>query len=274
MIKKYLSIFSIIVLLSGSCATLQQLIQKPAVTFRGMKLDTFSFSETTLLFDFNVDNPNPLGLRVDRIGYQLDINGRSFIQGENDQSISIPSQGRGVVHLPLQVEFFEFFQSIQEFMQSDFLDYDLKGSISVGPFQVPFQNSGQFPVPKLPEVSLLDIEIDELTFTSATINFALGLKNINEFAILPKGLTYEISLGDLPFANGKVNKFENIDSQRELKINLPLKLDLISLGHSAFQLLQGASTQYDFSGTLELNIPKFGIRSFPFNQTGQMNIKM
>ena len=89
--------------LIGSCATLEQLIQKPQITFDRLDFRDMSLLEGTFVFRFNIANPNPVGVRLDDILYDLDINGSRFLSSRLDRGLNLVASGTAPLEIPLTI---------------------------------------------------------------------------------------------------------------------------------------------------------------------------
>lgn len=262
-----------IVLIIMGCTIVEQFIQKPSATYDKMELTNVSFDQATLLFYFQIHNPNPIGTSIDRVSYQLDLNGKKFIKGDLKQGITLAASGAVPLSFPVTIRYFDFFESIRDFVVSDHIQYVLSGSMRIGPFDVPYRTSGNVPVPRLPEISLKRIRIDQISLSGATLCFTIGLKNENTFALQPQALHYDIAMADISFASGKATKIKSVQSVQESLIELPVTIDFINLGRSAYHVLSGSSSDYRLSGDLEMNIPGIGIKKIPFEKQGDVSLK-
>ena len=90
----------------AGCASLQDIVAKPSVEVADVRLTNLSLSAATLLVDLNIDNPNPVGIDVRTVDYNLKINNKNLLQGTANQGIKLPGSGSEQVELPLQVNYF------------------------------------------------------------------------------------------------------------------------------------------------------------------------
>ncbi len=254
------------------CAALQQLVQKPVVTLQKTDVTDLSFTEGTILFGFNVTNPNPIGVTVQKVSYQLDLNGKKFIQGVLNKGITVKASGTAPFELPITIRFMEFYQSVQDLLKSERVAYDLAGTLSIGPFEVPYKTGGSLPVPKLPEISLKNVKVTRLTLAGAGLLFTLHLKNGNSFSVSPSGLHYRIELAGTRFAEGDAEQILSMRKDGESTIELPLNVSFIELGKSAYNLLTRSASRYQISGNMRLNIPSLGTQQIPFQKSGEVSL--
>lgn len=263
----------LVVLVMMGCAMIEQFIQKPSVTYDKMELTGISFDQATLLFHFKVNNPNPIGTSIERVSYQLDLNGKQFAKGDLKQGVTLAASGTAPLDFPLTIRYFDFFESIRDFIASDQIRYVLSGSMRIGPFDVPYRTSGNLPVPRLPKMYLKQIQIDQISLTGAKLLIMIGLKNENTFTLQPEALRYDISLAGISFAGGKASKVKSIGGNGESIIELPVTVNFFDLGKSAYQLLTGSSSSYQLSGDLEMAIPEIGVKKFPFKKQGDVTLR-
>jgi len=272
MMKKILWLIPVMLMMM-KCTMLEQFVQKPTISYDKMELKEFAFDEATLLFRFKINNPNPIGMSIDRIDYQLDLNGAQFVKGDLDQGVALTASGVAPLEFPITIRYFEFFKSIRDFIKSNEIQYNLSGSMRIGPFDVPYQTSGKLPVPKLPDISLKQVQIDQISLMGATLLFTLSLKNQNAFTLQPQAINYDISLAETSFASGKATQINSVGSGDESLIQLPVTVNFLDLGKSAYHLLTGSSSSYQLSGNLEMNVSKAGIKIFPFKKQGNITLK-
>ncbi len=262
-----LLLFATALMLCG-CATLKKFVKKPTAEFVGMSMKRVSLFEATPVFKFKVTNPNPVGVTVSNISYDLKINDLDFAKSVLNEKITLESDGSGIVEVPVTVNYFDVFETVADFVQSDKVRYDLSGSVGVGPFAIPYQKKGEFDVPKLPKVSLKNVEVKDISLFGATMNFALEMKNANPFTVQLNELAYTLKLGGKEFAKGMTQALPPIDGKGGSTLEIPMNVNFIKLGRSVYNMLTGLSSEYDLSGSMKFTIPNVGEKSFPFQQSG------
>lgn len=92
------------------------------------------FSESTLDLDFDIEvrNPNTVGLRLDRIDFNVLVNGSRVISGISSQNIRIPANGIGNVRLRGQVGYNEIrsiFREVVDLIQGERASYEVQGDV-------------------------------------------------------------------------------------------------------------------------------------------------
>ena len=267
---KTITILAIIIFLQ--CSTLQQLMQKPTVRYERVKMETMSFTKGTFVFQFQITNPNPVGLSISRVDYDLELNGQSFIKGDLPKGIQLPSQGSTLFEVPVILEYFKFFKSLQDFMRLDQIPYSLKGTVTVGPFQIPFTKTGHFDKPVLPKVSLKTIHISKLSLTGASMVVKLSMWNANAFPVHLSGVDYNIKLSDVSIAKGGIEVLDPIEENGEVELRLPIDVGFLNLGRSVYDLLKNSSVNYFISGHLKSKSKDGKTWSFPIEKSGQVSI--
>ncbi len=254
------------------CAAVNEfgkLIKKPVVSFKGVSFRNMSLFEGTPVFKFKVTNPNPVGATIKRITYDLKINDEPFIYDTLEEGITIKAGDSGIVELPVTFNYFDLFETVAEFIESDTVAYDLSGSIRMGLFDIPYQTKGDYRIPKLPKVSLKNVDISDLSFTKASVVFHLDLKNSNPFTVKLNGLNYGLKLGGKKFAKGSA-EVSSIGKNSISTIKIPLDISFLKLGRSVYNLLTESSSGYELFGSMKFDIPKLGVKTIPFKKTGQV----
>ncbi|HUP48166.1 MAG TPA: LEA type 2 family protein [Thermoanaerobaculia bacterium] len=96
---------ALITLVLSGCNTLANLnIVSPTYSFREIRPHVniaLPLSASSIDFDMTVavNNPNPVGLRLDRFDFSLFVNDSRLLDTVTDQRIRIPASGTGDVHL-------------------------------------------------------------------------------------------------------------------------------------------------------------------------------
>jgi LEA14-like dessication related protein len=120
----------------AGCQTLADLnIQNP--TYRLMNIRprvdvAIPFSASRIDFDMaiGVDNPNSIGLRLDRMDFDLFVNGTRVVSGLTNQRIRIPAEGTGTLDLTASVGYNEIsslFREVVGWVQGGRPDYEIRG---------------------------------------------------------------------------------------------------------------------------------------------------
>ncbi len=122
----------------------------PRVSLKGIQLERLSLSSATLSLKLQVENPNAFGLGLDRLRYELTVNGRPWVSADKRALGDIKAQQGNTLSLPLTLNFAEIGGGLYALLSANrSLDYRLSGSLDarsdnplIGQFDMPFSSSG------------------------------------------------------------------------------------------------------------------------------------
>jgi LEA14-like dessication related protein len=129
---------------------LEQVFEQPTVRLTDLEVERVSLDGADLRFDFAVENPNPIGLPLGGIDYELRIDGERLLDGLDRRGLEIAARGETPVDLPLTLRFADLrrvWQSVRQPGRSRYeLDADFLFDVPVlGEVRVPLRRSGDLP---------------------------------------------------------------------------------------------------------------------------------
>lgn len=118
------------------CSSLGLNIENPRYSIRDIRprVDIalpLSASSIDLDFAIEVDNPNPVGLRLDQIDFNLFINDSRVLDSTSRQDIRIPANGRGDVYLRTRIGYQNvrsLWNEIVDVVRGNRARYELRGN--------------------------------------------------------------------------------------------------------------------------------------------------
>lgn len=125
-----------------SCTHFTQLTEPPKVTLQQVQLQNATLTEADLNISLNVENPNKVEVLVKNLKYSIDVNNKHLTSGNLQQEIRIAAQGNKDLTVPLKLKYSDVMASALKFFDSGGLPYHIKGSVDIGPFNVPFNENG------------------------------------------------------------------------------------------------------------------------------------
>jgi LEA14-like dessication related protein len=254
------------------CAAIQELIQKPSLTYDKMTTKDVSLFQSTLLFHFKITNPNPIGAKIRSVSYTIQFNDREFARGNLEKGIILAAKGSSKLEVPVTITYLDFFDTVADFLKNDTVHYDLSGSVGIGPFDLPYHTQGRISIPKIPKISLQKVRISKLSLTGATVNLSLGLQNANGFTVNIDRIQYRLKLGGTSFAEGVAETVSQISENGLSTLEIPLTISFIEMGRSAYNLLTQSASDYELSGDMIFQIPGMGEKKFDFRKTGKITL--
>ena len=193
-------------LLVVGCATAeQQLLDEPVLEYRGMEMTTNGFFDANPIFNFHIDNPNPLGMTVSEITYSLFVNNHKFVKGVSGQNTRLLAGDNGAVSLSIFFNFLDLYDIASLPRNAETVHYALSGDVRIGPFSVPYQTTGQFDVPRIPDIRLTNARLEKMDAGKTALLLNIRIRNPNPFAITLGGLDYRVRLGEEDGLDGKLN---------------------------------------------------------------------
>ena len=211
----------LIFLVFAGCSTIDQIVQKPTVTFEGVTVRDISLFEETLVFQINLTNPNPFGIKVENVRYNLKINGNDFVDSSLDQRIHLAGRSTQRIEIPVSIRHLDLFQNVIEFIKAKEALYELVGSVDFGVLDIPFRADGKITIPQLPKMKVNAIRIQELSWQNTEMVLELGLENLNSFAMDLKGMDYSLHLGGRNIVDGNLSDAVCLAQLEETQLVIP-----------------------------------------------------
>ena len=270
--KKIIIITILVSLLFFGCATLKSLVKEPTIKFKTVKLRDLGLFDATVGFVFEVDNPNPIGVTVNDLEYNLKLDNKEFLSGILDDGIKLQANGKSTFEIPVNIDYIEFFGSVSEFLKHDELPYNISGKMKIFEFTIPYSNSGTIDIPSVPKVSLVGVEVGNISLSGAAMVFKVKMKNLSDAALNLSKLDYKINLAGKEFGSGIANISESLTANGEKLIDIPLNIDFLSLGAAASNIIRGDDASYKLEGNMEIAGPKGIKKQIPFNSSGNTSI--
>lgn len=266
------------VLLSG-CETIQTVVEtapKPSARIVGANLRNLTFEKVDLVFDVEVSNPYSVGLPLAGLAYSISSGERAIVRGNVKPTGSIPARGSQIIQLPAIVNFAAVTKTLGGVRPGSVLPYRADLTLSVnapvlGPLDLPLSDSGELPIPAMPQISLTSFDIARLSLDQVKANAKIQLKNTNSFAVDLSKVELNLSLGEQEVGRTGFANSAKLAPGNAVTIYVPLTFSPRALGAELFNLLRGDRAAYSLSGSLETGTP-FGPLSLPFKASGSTPI--
>jgi LEA14-like dessication related protein len=232
---------------------------KPTAKLTGMNLKSIDFEKAELLFDFAVENKNPVTLDLAGLDYNLIIAEQSLISGVTAKGIKLKANSTSPVQVPVTLKFDDLKKLPGEIWGKDNFDYKLDTVINVmlpyiGNYAVPVTKTGQLPVPKLPNISIKGMSVESLSFTTANVIAQIEIDNPNAFELALSNLDYQLNINQQEWGHGKIAETRNIPKKGKTVIDIPLSLNLLSVGQTSYKmLLHKADMDYQLKGNVDVD---------------------
>jgi len=281
--KAGLSVLAI--LFMTSCQEAMQLlkqvnIQEPKASVENVKLTGLSLKTVDLLFDIAVENPNPLGVHLSGLDYNLLINEASFLKGQKNDKLDIKANGKANIQIPLSLTFAEIHKAVKSFADLDTVPYQLDLKIGVnlpvlGNIKIPLSKKGTFPNLKMPEISLKSIKLNSIGFSGADLKFMIDIKNPNALSFVTSNLNYDLEVNGKNWIKGKIDKAVKIKKKAKQTVSIPVKLNFLEMGSAVYKMLSGDSKlEYHLKGKSDFSSDFKLLKSFslPFDKKGKIDL--
>ena len=251
----------------------QQLLDRPEVTFQGKEQKFISFFEAEPVFRFQVENPNPLGLRVKNATFNLTILDQKFITGVSDQGTLIRAASTENVELALPFNFMDVFDTADSFQKTRYARFDLMGEMSVGPFLIPYDISGELEIPRIPTVAVESVKIKDRSPDHLRLSITLILENPNPFPTPEGFLEYDTVLAGTTLGEGWVTPIGSIDAHGYRRMIIPYDAGGALAGGGIAAALEVEAIDCALTGSIRYAVPGRGRRNFPFSFTGRVSLQ-
>ncbi len=268
-----LNLVVVLVLLASGCAGLKKYVRPPEVGFRDLRVVSASLLQSDVAFEFQVDNPNPVGLPVRGLRYQLDFDGRKFLSGTAHEGLEVPARGSGVLRLPVTLDHKRVAAGLRTLVKQRRVAWTLKGEIDFGLVRVPLKASGHFSLPQLPRLSVTGLSLRDIDLRGVTLRLHLRVDNPNAFALPLQGLQYRAIIAGKPVVKGRSQGGLNIAAAGSSRLTLDNRVSFRDLG-GVWQTLRSQSrVPLRLESQLRLPLPGGRQETLPLEWSGTVPLR-
>lgn len=253
-------------------------IQQPTVDFNRVTVQSFSFNGVNLLFDFEVNNPNQVGIDAEEYSYEFFINDNSFISGRQVENLRISRGSTSYVQIPVSLTFSEVFNTFTSLARQDSLSYRIASEVQfdipgLGRRMVPVSAAGELPIPKFPRVEFGGIDVKSLSFSGAELELGIKIFNPNSFGLNLSSVDYLLNVNGREWLDARIGVPIWIGALEEDMVRIPIRLNAEQMGSVLLEMMGGSSEfQYHLSGSADVSadIEEFDVSgTLPFDLSGR-----
>ena len=245
----------------SSCAELAKHAEtiKPTARLTGTHLANINFEQADLVFDLAVENQNPVAINLAGLNYDLKVENQSLISGVTAQGLEIKPVSTSTVQLPVTLKFDDLKKLPDELWQKDRFAYQLDTEIVVdlpiiGNYAIPLSRSGELPVPKMPVIKVKGVKIKNLSLAAAEVVAQVEIDNPNAFDLAFSDFDYQLDINQQNWGLGSISQRSSIAQKSKGTIEIPVKLNIMSMGQTAYQVLSSKQPlEYQLKGAMTLD---------------------
>jgi len=240
----------------------------------GVQLTQLSLTGATFDFTVKIKNPYTVDLPLANADYSLASAGQMFLEGKADLQGIIPAQGEKVFSLPTTVVFAEVLRVLSSVRPGALIPFQATLGLSVntqslGTLRLPVTHDGQFPIPAMPDVSVVSVRWGSIGLSGVSGSATLRVGNTNSFPIDLSSLDYGLHIGAFEIAKGGLSQALSFVPGGTQDMTIVVGLSTAQAGLALLDLARGNSGRYAMSGALSVGTP-FGPLSFPYSVGGDV----
>ena len=267
------AILLLVALLVSGCSSLQKYVRQPEVRFQDLRIVSASLLQSEVAFEFQVNNPNPVGLPVRGLRYQLDIDGQKFLSGTAHEGLEVPARGSGVLRLPVTLEHARIVPGLGALAKQKQIAWALHGEIDFGLVRVPVRATGQFRLPRLPRVSINTLSLRNIDLRGVTLRLSLKVDNPNGFALPLQGLEYRALIGGTPLVDGRSAGGLDLGANASRTLVLDNRVEFRQLGDVWQTLRNNRRVPVRLESQLQVPLPGGRQQNVPLNWEGTVPVR-
>ena len=118
--KKIIPVLCLAVLFT-TCRGMQ-ISQKPEARIKDFDIKSISLQDVTLLFDIEISNPYPVGLKLDNIDLTFFVENKQFMKTGTEKGLRIEAQGKKSSIFTVNLKYTDIMKIVKDYASKDYLD--------------------------------------------------------------------------------------------------------------------------------------------------------
>jgi LEA14-like dessication related protein len=237
--------------------------ERPKLHYKSWSTESLDLEGVTIALHYALENPNPMGLSLARLGYAIEVEQRPLASGDLPAGLTIPAGGEAALDIPVRLRWADVPNFVQKLFTQTTLPYRVSGSAGVktplGVVDLPFSHSDQVTLPRPPSFAIDSAKVGSASLGDLSLDVKLRISNPNGFPLPVGMLTYGVQLGQDKVADGSSRIPTAVPPKGTAVINLPVRVSLAGAGRALYRSLRGGEVPVEVVGKAGL-----GGLEFPF----------
>lgn len=261
-------IIQILLISQFSCKSLmKKAFQQPIVKVEKVQVEEISFAGADLNITISIDNPNAIGITLNRLEYELFIEDERLIEGIKSDKLQIAARKKSEFTIPVQLHFKGLQDGIYGILNKDKISYEFKSLITINTpiTDLTFQpgKKGNIPIPERPRFNVEKIDTN-FSFSEVEIDFYINISNNDDVKLDIKKMVYQIQINGTPISNSTMTIQKTLTNRNEkLTYKIPVSIKLLNMKRSLISAIKNGQFNYSFDMNMELN-SKYGPYKIPY----------
>lgn len=129
------------------CATMMGL-QEPKAQIKTVQIEKLQLDGGVLNLICEIENPNSMDLKIDRIEYQLSLNKKNLTSSALSEPTVLPAGKTTEVAIPVPFKYSDVFSGLGDLLNAKPVVYKVEGQAKLGIISLPFEKSGEIKLTK------------------------------------------------------------------------------------------------------------------------------
>lgn len=248
----------------------------PTVRFSRFDVKAVDFEQIDVDFVFAVDNPNPVGVPLNRFDYALELAGVEIIRGEDPNGLELVAEGSSDVALPVSLAFADIFDLVEATRGVDTLPFALRGGFGwdtdIGPVDVSYDEGGEFPALRTPAVQLGQLRLGNIGTSAVDMSLDLSVDNDHGSALGFGNLDFDLSVGGVRVGQGAVSDLGEVPGADTRTLSVPISVDYADAIEAVAAAASGERVRVDFGADVDVDTP-FGLVPLTIDEQGNVEVR-
>jgi LEA14-like dessication related protein len=230
----------------------------PKLKIANIQLLDFDSKRANLKIDLGIDNALPLAIVIDSIHYSIYIQNQEILKDHYVTSIRFNKNDTSNFSMPVILYYDKLVRLLETLDKKgvDSVIYKIKTVAYTNwgiAKEIVLTSEKYLPLLRIPDVSIIEIKVNDVKFSGAIINIKALVGNRNVFFFGIKDVAYSVSLeNQKPFKGTHHNafKFPAMDSTI---VTIPVKVNFRELNKSILEYIRkGGKLKYSITATMKL----------------------
>jgi LEA14-like dessication related protein len=247
----------------------------PSVTFSRLDLTAIDWEAISVNFVFDVYNPDPVNLPLDRFAYDLSLGGVSIVTGDDPDGLLLEAEASSEVLLPVTLSFEGIYEFVQATRGEDYIDFGLAGSFGwdteIGPIDIAFDEGGSFPALRAPEIEIESLVLADYDYEQAEFDLGLLVDNDQGSNMDFTNLDYNVKFAGTKVSSGTEQELGTASGASTSRMTVPVSVDYLDAVDAIAAAVSGDEIKVDLSATTDVSTP-FGIVALTIDENGNISV--